>query len=96
MAALVFGALQVFVAWLNERSTKPTLFQANQTAIGAQRYAESSLREAEVVEAMGMLRNLHARWVEKQRKFLQLHAQASMAAGGFQAVSRLVQLVLSR
>ncbi len=95
VAALVFGALQVFVAWLNERSTKPTLFQANQTAISAQRYAESSLREAEVVEAMGMLRNLHARWVEKQRKFLQLHAQASMAAGGFQAVSRLVQLVLS-
>ena len=95
VAALVFGVIQVFVAWANERGSKPPLLEANKTAIGAQRYAESSLREAEVVQAMGMLRNLHARWAEKQRKFLEFHAQASLAAGGWQSISRMVQLVLS-
>lgn len=95
VAALVFGGLQALVAWLNERSTKPPLSKANQTAMEAQRYAEGALREAQVVEAMGMLRSLHSRWVQRQRKFLQWHAQASLAGGGFQAVTRLVQTTLS-
>ncbi len=94
-AALVFGLLQAIVAWFNERSTKPPLMEANQVAIGAQRYAEGALREAEVVEAMGMQRSLHSRWVERQRKFLQLQAQASASAGTFQSVSRLIQNTLS-
>ncbi|MEQ6434613.1 type I secretion system permease/ATPase [Comamonas sp. w2-DMI] len=95
VSALVFGTIQALVAWLNERSTKPPLMQANQTAIEAQRYADGALRDAEVIHAMGMLRSLHSRWVQRQRKFLQLHAQASQAAGGFQAVTRLVQNTLS-
>lgn len=95
VSALVFGTIQALVAWLNERSTKPPLMQANQTAIEAQRYADGALRDAEVIHAMGMLRSLHSRWVQRQRKFLQLHAQASLAAGGFQAVTRLVQNTLS-
>lgn len=95
ISALIFGGLQALVAWCNERSTKPPLMQANHTAIEAQRYADSALRDAEVIQAMGMLRNLHSRWAQRQRKFLQLHAQASLAAGGFQAVTRLVQNTLS-
>lgn len=57
VSALVFGTIQALVAWLNERSTKPPLMQANQTAIEAQRYADGALRDAEVIHAMGMLRS---------------------------------------
>ena len=94
-SAVVFGVLQVGVTWLNERSTKPTLMQANRTAIAAQQYADGTLRNAEVIEAMGMLKNTHRRWVGKQRKFLQLQAQASDSAGGFQSLSKLLQNILS-
>ncbi len=94
-SAVAFGLLQVGITWLNERRTKPPLMEANRESIAAQRYADDTLRNAEVIEAMGMLRNTHGRWVNKQRKFLNLQAQASDSAGGFQALSKLVQNVLS-
>ena len=94
-SALVFAVVQTFVAWLNERSTKPPLMQANRAAIEAQQYADNTLRNAEVIESMGMLRDTHRRWQAKQREFLGQQALASERAGGFQAVSKLLQTTLS-
>ena len=94
-SALVFAVVQTFVAWLNERSTKPPLMQATRAAIEAQQYADNTLRNAEVIESMGMLRDTHRRWLGKQRDFLDLQALASERAGGFQAVSKLLQTTLS-
>jgi ATP-binding cassette subfamily C exporter for protease/lipase len=88
------AVLQVGVAWLTNRTSQPPLLAANRTAVQAQNYADSSLRNAEVIEAMGMLRGIHARWIRKQREFLALQAHASAAAGGFQALSKMLQLVL--
>lgn len=89
------AVLQVGVAWLTNRTSQPPLLAANRTAVQAQNYADSSLRNAEVIEAMGMLRGIHTRWIRKQREFLALQAQASSAAGGFQALSKMLQQVLS-
>jgi ATP-binding cassette subfamily C exporter for protease/lipase len=89
------SVLQVGLAWLTNRTSQPPLLAANRTAVQAQTYADSSLRNAEVIEAMGMLRAIHSRWVRKQREFLQLQAQASASAGGFQALSKMLQQVLS-
>ena len=94
-SALVFAVVQTVVAWFNERSTKPPLMQANMAAIEAQQYADNTLRNAEVIESMGMLRNTHQRWLNKQRKFLDLQALASERAGGFQAISKFLQNTLS-
>ncbi len=70
-SALVFAVrASRSLAWLNERSTKPPLMQANRSAIEAQQYADNTLRNAEVIESMGMLRDIHARWMDKQREFL--------------------------
>jgi ATP-binding cassette subfamily C exporter for protease/lipase len=88
------AVLQVGVAWLTNRTSQPPLLAANSTAVQAQSYADSSLRNAEIIEAMGMLRGIHARWIRKQREFLALQAQASAAAGGFQALSKMLQQVL--
>jgi len=94
-SAVVFGLLQVGITWMNERRTKPPLMAANRESMEAQRYADDTLNNAEVLEAMGMLKNTHRRWIAKQRKFLQLQALASDSAGGFQALSKLVQNILS-
>lgn len=89
----VFGALvQVVIAWLNERGTQPPLTAANRAAHDAQNYASNSLRNAQVIEAMGMQGNLHGRWMKKQREFLALQADASDKAGTFSAAARFVQL----
>lgn len=94
-ASLVFGIIQVAVAWFNERATKPPLMQANSQAIAAQQYADGALRNAEVIESMGMLRDTHKRWQRRQREFLRLQALASERGGGYQAVSKFVQTTLS-
>ena len=94
-SAVVFGIAQTLVALWNERRTKQPLMQANQKAFQAQQYADGTLRNAEVIAAMGMLRATHQRWVQKQRDFLNLQAQASESAGGFQALGKLLQTTLS-
>ena len=93
-SAVVGSIVQVFVGWLNERSTQPPLVAANRSAIAAQQYADGSLRNAQVIESMGMLRDIHRRWMEKQRDFLGLQAMASDRAGGYQAVTKFLQVTM--
>jgi len=90
-SAVVAAILVTFVGWLNERSTQPPLLAANRSAIAAQQYADSTLRNAQVIESMGMLGNIHKRWMNKQQEFLGLQAQASEHAGFYQAVSKFLQ-----
>jgi ATP-binding cassette subfamily C exporter for protease/lipase len=90
-AAVIAALLQTFVGWLNERSTQPPLLAANRSAMAAQQYADSTLRNAQVIESMGMLRDIHRRWMDKQREFLGLQATASDKAGFYQAISKFLQ-----
>jgi ATP-binding cassette, subfamily C, bacterial exporter for protease/lipase len=94
-SSVAFSVVLTLVGWMNERSTKPPLMAANRSAMAAQQYADGSLRNAQVIESMGMLRDIHARWMSKQREFLNLQAKASESAGGYQAVSKMLQNVLS-
>lgn len=93
-SAVAGAVVQTVIAWMTERSTQPPLAEASRTSIAAQQYADGTLRNAEVIESMGMLRNIHGLWMQKQREFLRLQAVASDAAGGFQAVSKFVQQVM--
>jgi ATP-binding cassette subfamily C exporter for protease/lipase len=91
-SAVVGSVLQVFIGWLNEQNTQPPLVAANRSAIAAQQYADSSLRNAQVIESMGMLRDIHRRWMGKQREFLGLQATASDRAGGYLALTKFLQV----
>jgi ATP-binding cassette, subfamily C, bacterial exporter for protease/lipase len=92
----IAGALlQVALAYLTERNTQPPLTSANRAAIAAQNYASGTLRNAQVIEAMGMLKHIHSRWMKKQNEFLVQQAVASDVAGANGAVSKFVQLTQS-
>jgi ATP-binding cassette subfamily C exporter for protease/lipase len=95
VATLLGGLAQVFVALMNERATRKPLMQANQSASGAMQMAEASLRNAQVMESMGMLDPVHARWQKRQREFLALQSKASEGAGLWANMSKAVQLVLA-
>lgn len=90
--ALVGALFQVGVGWWNDRKTQPPLVQANRRAIEAQQFADGSLRNAQVIESMGMLPAVHRRWMQRHREFLGLQALASERAGGFQAMSKFLQV----
>jgi len=91
-SAIVGSLLQVFVGWINDRNTRPPLVSANRCAIEAQQYADAVLRNSQVIESMGMLQDVHRRWMGKRRDFLQREAVASDHAGACQAVSRFLQV----
>ena len=94
-ASLLGAAAQIGVAWMNERATRKPLGEANRSAIGAQQFAEASLRNAHVMESMGMLDAVHGRWQKRQREFLAYQATASEGAGLWTAMSKAVQQVMS-
>ena len=93
-SAVVGSLVQVFIGWLNEKNTQPPLVAANRHAAAAQQHADGSLRNAQVIESMGMLRDIHRRWNSKQREFLGLQASASDQAGIYQAVTKFVQTTM--
>ena len=93
-SAVVGAIAQMGVAYMNERATRKPLNEANRSAAGAQQFAEASLRNAHVMESMGMLDAVHARWHKRQGEFLSHQAQASEGAGLWTAMSKLIQQLM--
>lgn len=94
---LVAIASMLFLAGLaiwNELSTRADLAEANRESIEATQFTQRNLRNAEVVEAMGMLPRLRARWQEKQLRVLALQAQASTKGGLINALSKTYRLTI--
>lgn len=84
----------VVLAVVNERITKAPLTEANGMAIAANTMATNNLRNAEVIESMGMLPNLIQRWFKTHGKFLQLQAEASEKAAKIASATKFVQVSL--
>lgn len=90
-----FGAaVLVILAVINERVSHKPLAEANSMAIASSNLATNNLRNAEVIEAMGMLPNLQARWLKLHTKFLHLQAEASEKAGIVSAITKFARISL--
>lgn len=89
-SALVLGAL----AYWNEVSTREDLKQANAEALEAANFTQRNLRNAEVIEAMGMLPRIRARWQKKQTSMMMLQGRASAKAGLITALSKIFRLTI--
>jgi len=92
--ALIAALLQVVIAIRTEKRIMPALTEANRAAIMAQGYANTSLRNAQVIEAMGMMSSIRQRWMAMQRRFLRLQADASDHAGTNSAAGHFLQTML--
>jgi ATP-binding cassette subfamily C exporter for protease/lipase len=82
----------IALAIINERVTKAPLAEANSMSIQANTLATNNLRNAEVIESMGMLPNLIGRWFKLHGRFLSLQASASQKAGLITALTKFVQV----
>ncbi|MDR2032660.1 MAG: type I secretion system permease/ATPase [Azoarcus sp.] len=92
---LVSAAIQGVLTFFNKQSAGSPLAKANMLASQAQAFVEASLRNGEVVQAMGMADGLRQRWLKMQKELLLYQAQASDRAGVFGALSKYVQLISS-
>jgi len=84
--------IMVVLAYANEVVSKKPLTEANTMAIVSSNLATNNLRNAEVIEAMGMLPNLMSRWFKLHGRFLQLQAEASEKSGVITAISKFVRV----
>lgn len=84
----------IVLAVVNERITRKPLGEANSLSVEANTMATNNLRNAEVIESMGMLPNLMSRWFKVHSKFLGLQAEASNKAGMISAGTKFTQLSL--
>jgi len=90
--ATVCTVILVTLAYINEKVSKKPLAEASTMAITSSTLATNNLRNAEVIESMGMLPNLINRWFKLHGRFLQLQGEASEKAGIVGAATKFVQV----
>lgn len=93
------GAVVMFILGIsNDLMTRPALTQAQQVSVQAFQGAEAAVRNAAVVEAMGMRSNVMGRWGRVNDQVIGLQSRASDRAAVFLAISKsmrmLVQMVI--
>ncbi|MBL0720279.1 type I secretion system permease/ATPase [Piscinibacter sp. Jin2] len=92
-AVVLLAALAMIVIGLvAERRTRPVLTAAQRSGVEAQRYATTSLQNAQVIEALGMWASIRDRWLSKQNLMLAQQAEASDHTGTGAALSKFVQI----
>lgn len=84
----------LILAYLNERFTGKALAQANKENIAATLYTTKNLRNAEVIESMGMLNTLIERWSRRQRNVLLLQSHASDKGGVISSISKTFRMLI--
>lgn len=80
VVAIVFALIQAALTWFGHRRTVAPAEAASVASGEVGAYLQSKLRNAEVIESMGMVANLKARW-------RQLQGQAMARAAESQAIS---------
>lgn len=90
--ALVGALLLIVLTYLTEKLTHKPLEDANKAAMQAANSANNNLKNAEVIEAMGMMSGLRQRWYDKHKESIQYQQIASDRAGRIGAMTKFVRL----
>ncbi len=90
----IFAAIILFCfAIINEYSTKEKLGEANSLSRASTIFVDANLRNAEVINAMGMQKNIQIKWQEKYFGFLNAQSEASSKAGVWANISKTSRMM---
>lgn len=84
----------LILAFFNEKMTGGPLAEANKQNISASLYTTKNLRNAEVIESMGMLNTLMSRWALRQKNVLLHQSIASDKGGAISSISKTFRLLV--
>jgi ATP-binding cassette subfamily C protein len=91
----VGGAVVLFgFALLNDFMTRTHLSEGARSMIGANHYVQTTLRNAEVTRAMGMLGALRKRWKLQHDEVLGWQAKASDRSGSIMGLTKFFRMML--
>uniref|UniRef100_UPI0012F78DEA type I secretion system permease/ATPase n=1 Tax=Azohydromonas aeria TaxID=2590212 RepID=UPI0012F78DEA len=95
LGVFLVGACVVLLLllWWSERRTHAPLQEANRLNARASSYMNNSFRNAEVIQAMGMLPAVQRRWQQLSDQALDLQAGTSVAAARIGAVTKFVRIL---
>lgn len=89
----LIGAVLLFaVAIANELVTRKPLSEANNQWVKAMRKTDAAVRNAEVIESMGLMPGIIRRWLADNQTALALQERASDRAGVLLALSKFLRL----
>ena len=88
---VIFSLILAGMAWISHRLSHAPIEAAQEAGSQVGGYIHSKLRNAEVIEAMGMLDNLRARWKTRQQHYLELNRQASDVSERVKALTKFVR-----
>lgn len=91
LVAVAGAVLMVGLTIINELLTRKTLEEASGAGRVAGRHVEIALRNAEVVNAMGMLKGVTSRWAGMNDHMIALQTKASKRAGSISGVTKFVR-----
>ena len=89
---LACGTVLSVLAVVNHRVTGRALASANKENVASNVITTKTLRNAEVIESMGMLETLMNRWAKRQRNVMMLQSQASDKGGMVSSVSKMFRV----
>ena len=88
------GLVLVVIAIINHKSTNPPLMEANKYQMAASGRTSASIRNAEVIESMGMLDNIRSLWLRNNIQSLSYQSKASQRAGFLANFSKTFRMLL--
>ncbi len=94
VCAIVSALVLLGLAIWNELGTRDDLKEANRHAMESGNHTQRNLRNAEVIEAMGMLSRMRDRWQARQDIVLTLQSRASRKAGMIAAASKTFRMAI--
>ncbi|WZB67466.1 type I secretion system permease/ATPase [Achromobacter xylosoxidans] len=92
--ALAGTIILVALAWLNEQVSRKLLAEAGGLSVRAGVEADGQLRNAEAIQAMGMLDRLRARWQRLHVGYVRRQGMASQRSAVIASVSKTVRMTL--
>ena len=93
LLSLVGAALTLIIGLITERAVRPTMTEALERAQLANAYAADASRNAEAIQAMGMLGSVRARWMMVQQDYLAKQTAANNHQSLGTATTKVVMLV---
>jgi ATP-binding cassette subfamily C protein EexD len=94
IVAIISVLVLSIIAIANERLTSSLLSEANKESSSISQHTSKTLRNAEVIQSMGMLDDLRSKWREKNQVVLGLQGIASDRAGILTSLSKTIRLIV--
>ncbi len=89
--AIVFALVQAALVWFGHRRTVAPSQVASDALAAVNAFLQGKLRNAEVVESMGMLAGLRQRWQQRHQAYMERQGQAHALGHRITAISKWVR-----